>query len=252
MGVATATISYIQDFMFPLRTIIDSVSAVKSVEGVKDDIISRLENVREVSEGEFSFEKYIKVDNISVEFTDFAIRNKSFLFKKGQSYVIIGDSGTGKSTLLKAIAGRLAVNEGCIYIDEEKLDFDKSNQLMFYSQQKSHIFDAGYEDNVTIFGSYDIRQEWDILKELDGYNSICNTKTCSDLSGGERQLVLLNRALFSGKEILLLDEPFSAMNKELEYKVTERLLEMGRTIIMITHNSDEGYLKLFDNVVNIS
>ena len=42
------------------------------------------------------------------------------------------------------------------------------------------------------------------------------------------------------------------MNKELEYKVTERLLEMGRTIIMITHNSDEGYLKLFDNVVNIS
>ena len=58
--------------------------------------------------------------------------------------------------------------------------------------------------------------------------------------------------LFSGKEILLLDEPFSAMNKELEYKVTERLLEMGRTIIMITHNSDEGYLKLFDNVVNIS
>lgn len=252
VGVATATISYIQDFMFPLRTIIDSVSAVKSVEGVKDDIISRLENVREVSDGELSFEKYIKVDNISVEFTDFAIRNKSCLFKKGQSYVIIGDSGTGKSTLLKAIAGRLAVNEGNIYIDEEKLDFDRSNQLMFYSQQKSHIFDAGYEDNVTIFGSYDIKPDWDILKELDGYNSICNTQTCSDLSGGERQLVLLNRALFSGKEILLLDEPFSAMNKELEYKVTERLLGMGRTIIMITHNSDERYLELFDNVVNIS
>ena len=237
--------------MFPLRSIIDSVSAVKSVEGVKDDIISRLENVRTVSEGELSFEKYIKVDNISVEFTDFAIRNKSFLFKKGQSYVIIGDSGTGKSTLLKAIAGRLAVNEGSIYIDEEKLDFDKSNQLMFYSQQKSHIFDAGYEDNATIFGSYDIRQDWDILKELDGYNSICNTQNCSDLSGGERQLVLLNRALFSGKEILLLDEPFSAMNKELEYEVTERLLGMGRTIIVITHNSDEMYLKLFDNVVNL-
>ena len=83
--------------MFPLRTIIDSVSAVKSVEGVKDDIISRLENVREVSDEELSFENYIKVDNISVEFTDFAIRNKSFLFKKGQSYVIIGDSGTGKT-----------------------------------------------------------------------------------------------------------------------------------------------------------
>ena len=76
-------------------------------------------------------------------------------------------------------------------------------------------------------------------------------KNCNELSGGEKQIVLIARALLSEKEILVLDEPFSATNKDLEERLTKELLNSGKTIIMATHNIKEEYLKMFDNVISL-
>lgn len=88
-----------------------------------------------------------------------------------------------------------------------------------------------------------------MLTKTSEYEYLYKAQNCQDLSGGEKQLVLLNRALLSNREILALDEPFSALNKELEYIVTEQLLKLGKTVIMITHNVDDNYLELFDAVI---
>ena len=250
-GIATATISYIQDFMYPLRTIIDSVSNVKSVEGVKNDMMNQIANCRTVKEKEVVFHKKIAVKNISISFQDSVIKEKSFTFEKGKSYVIVGDSGTGKSTLLKIIAGRMKADEGQVFGDEEELDYDSCNQIMFYSNQDSHIYDASYEDNVTVFESYHDENNYDVLNILADYKYIKNTQNCNELSGGEKQIVLLNRALYSNREVLILDEPCSAMNERLEYNVTEYLLSLGKTIIMVTHNNKENYLNLFDYIIEM-
>ena len=250
-GIATATISYIQDFMYPLRTIIDSVSNVKSVEGVKNDMMNQIANCRTVKEKEVVFHKKIAVKNISISFQDSVIKEKSFTFEKGKSYVIVGDSGTGKSTLLKIIAGRMKADEGQVFGDEEELDYDSCNQIMFYSNQDSHIYDASYEDNVTVFESYHDKNNYDVLNILADYKYIKNTQNCNELSGGEKQIVLLNRALYSNREVLILDEPCSAMNEMLEYNVTEYLLSLGKMIIMVTHNNKENYLNLFDYIIEM-
>ena len=72
------------------------------------------------------------------------------------------------------------------------------------------------------------------------------------LSGGEKQLVNYLRAILSGKEILLLDEPFSAMDKNMEKYVCSKLLEMeDKTIIMITHNVEKDFLDNFDDIIYI-
>ena len=248
-GVATATISYIQDFMYPLRTIIDSISSVKAVEGVTKTVINEIETARILNYKEITFNQFLKVENIAVSFPEFELKGYSNVFEKGKSYAIIGESGTGKSTLLKVITGRLAADSGYIYFDDKKADYDICNQIMFYSEQKSHLYNASYEDNVTMFGSYRYEKNIEMLTKTSEYEYLYKAQNCQDLSGGEKQLVLLNRALLSNREILALDEPFSALNKELEYIVTEQLLKLGKTVIMITHNVDDNYLELFDAVI---
>ena len=165
--------------------------------------------------------------------------------------MIIGNSGTGKSTLLKILSGRIKTDTGQLFVDEEKLDYDLCNKIMFYSNQDSHIFDASYEDNVTVFESYYDKNKYDILNRLEDYKYIKSTQNCNDLSGGEKQLVLLNRALYSDREVIILDEPFSAMNDKLEYSVTEYLLSLGKTVIMVTHNINEKYLNMFDYIIEM-
>lgn len=251
VGVATATISYIQDFMYPLRTIIDSISAIKSVKGVEVDIITSIENCRTIEEREISFNKEIVVDNVSTCIGSFVLNNKSFIFTKGNSYAIIGENGMGKSILLSIISSRLVSDVGSVYIDDKKVDYDMCNQIMYYANQESHIFNASYVDNVTLFGSYEEQDNLDILKVVTDYSMIKHATNCTELSGGEKQLILLNRALFSGREILILDEPFSAMNSTLENIITEYILRMGKTIIMVTHNNKMEYLKLFDHIINL-
>lgn len=248
-GVATATISYIQDFMYPLRTIIDSISAVKAVEGVKNEVIREIETTRASGERAVEWNKCLEMKNVTVAFSDFQIRDYSRIFAKGKSYAFVGESGTGKSTLLKVLSGRLTPDAGAVVIDGTPADYDLCNQVMFYSGQGSHLFDASYEENVTVFGSYPYKETMELFTKSKEYDYLYDARNCNDLSGGEKQLVLLNRALLSGRELLVLDEPFSAMNQALEYTVTKQLLALGKTVIMITHTVDEKYLALFDEVV---
>lgn len=93
-----------------------------------------------------------------------------------------------------------------------------------------------------------------IIEKLTGsdrYNSIYDSKNCNELSGGEKQIVLIARALLSDKEILVLDEPFSATNRDLEMNLTKELINSGKTIIMVTHNSEKEYLNMFDCVIRV-
>lgn len=250
-GIATATISYIQDFMFPLRTVIDSISAVKAVEGVKNRIIEEIENTRYISLGKTEFRDKIRLNKVSVAFADFKLFEKSYTFVRGKSYAITGNSGTGKSTILRIIAQRISHETGNVWIDNLDANYDLCNDLIFYLEQGSHVYATGYQDNVTMFGSYKYKKIIEKMTGSDRYNSIYDSKNCNELSGGEKQIVLIARALLSEKEILVLDEPFSATNKDLEERLTKELLNSGKTIIMATHNIKEEYLKMFDNVISL-
>ena len=245
-GIAAATISYIQDFMFPLRTIIDSVSAVKSVEGVKTRVIKEIAEGREIPFRGIPFTGEIKMNQVSVKRDGFELRDCCLCFRKGKSYAVVGNSGTGKSTLVKLLTQRIRQDEGQVTIDGVPADYDLCNELMFYSEQNSYVYTRPYEDNATVFGSYEYSK---IIQEITGdrkYESIYEIDNCNELSGGEKQIVLASRAILSGKEILVLDEPFSALSAELEARLTKEILALGKTVIMVTHNRSEEYLKLFD------
>jgi len=212
-GVATATIAYIQNFMFPLRTVIDAISLRKSVETVMKNILLEISDNKNLELENVKFTNNIKCDNISFKYDDYIIKNFSYTFEKNKKYAIIGESGKGKSTLLNLINGNLSCTGGRITIDDREVSYRFCNQLIIYLTQKSHIFSENFWDNVSIFDSFDKT----VLERDNRYiphnkvDILLKSKNNNELSGGEKQLVNYLRAILSGKEILLLDEPFSAM-----------------------------------------
>lgn len=121
-----------------------------------------------------------------------------------------------------------------------------------YLTQKSHIFSENFWDNVSIFDSFNK----DVLENDNKYipsnkvDTLLKSENNNELSGGEKQVVNYLRAVISERDILLLDEPFSAMDKVMEDYVCNKLLEMkDKTIIMITHNVEKDFLDKFDEVI---
>jgi len=252
-GVATATIAYIQSFMSPLRTLIDAISNLKSVKGTKERILNEINEEKVSNNDKISFNKNITLENIYVSYNDFCIKNFSYNFEKGKKYAIIGTSGTGKSTIIKLIMKFIEPDKGKIKVDGKSLDYSDTRKIMAYLNQNSYVYMDTFEDNVTVFGVYENNDNYNATiiskNTLSHFNDI---KDCSSLSGGEQQIVNILRIINSKKEILILDEPFSALDKKTERELCEKLLRIkDKTIIMVTHNTSIDVLNLFDEIIDM-
>lgn len=251
-GIATASFAYIENFMFPLRSVIDSISLRKSVNQVMNDMVLEISKNKNLEVKNIKFTNCIKCNNISFKYDDYIIKNFSYTFYKNKKYAIVGENGCGKTTLLNLLNGNLSLTNGYITIDKRNVSYRVCNQVIMYLTQKSHIFSENFFDNVTIFNSFDKT----ILEKNNKYvpknmlDILLKSKNNTKLSGGEKQLVNYLRLVLSKKEILLLDEPFSQMDKTTEEYICDKLLKMeDKTIIMVTHNVKKEFLNKFDDVI---
>lgn len=195
----------------------------------------------------------IDISNISLTYHSLkgetkAIENISFLIEKGEFVSIIGPSGCGKSTLLNIISGLLKPSEGkIIYIDE---DINNRLDKMGYMFQKDYLFEwLSVRSNVLLglkikgLDSQENIQRADKL--LDNYQlSKFKNHKPTELSGGMRQRVALIRTLALNPDVLLLDEPFSALDYQTRLKVCDDVKSIikreGKTAIMVTHDLGEA------------
>lgn len=130
-------------------------------------------------------------------------------------------------------------------------DADLNPEQIFYLSQEQHIFSEDVFNNISIFGAYRDYKTYGI-EEMPIFKNIKDKSDCSNLSGGEKQVVKFLRMLAQQKKILLIDEPFSALDNEVSKKLFHILTEIDATIIMVTHQSefDEADKAKWD-VVNI-
>ncbi len=189
----------------------------------------------------------LKLTNISVRKGDFRLKNISLEINKNEYFVILGRTGAGKTMLLETVAG-LNKSEGRIYMngrDISKLPPEKRNMGFVYQDfalfphltvEQNIKFSRKYKD---CFGSEDLSE----LIGMLGLEKVLNRKI-QNLSGGEKQRVALARAVFSNPEVLLLDEPFSAIDPGFRTKITGSLKQLvsrfGLTVIHVTHNFKEA------------
>lgn len=206
----------------------------------------------------------IKFENVSKRYTDgtAAVDSVELEIKQGEFFVIIGPSGCGKTTTLKMINRLIPLSDGTIYIKGKKISEYDIHELRWnigYVLQQIALFPhMTIEENIAIVPELKhwerdrIKQRTDELLEMVGldHQTYANRKP-SELSGGEQQRVGVIRALAADPEILLMDEPFSALDPLSREKLQDDMLDLKKnlkkTTVFVTHDMQEA-LKLADRI----
>ena len=207
-------------------------------------------------------EPIIVLENVGVAFGGEQIYDRlSFDVRRGEFVCILGPSGCGKSTLLRMIGGLLEVNIGRISVDG-RAPQQTWPEIAFVFQSPRLVPWRTALDNVLLgselrFGAGDRERRRLRATELLSLVGLAGDarKYPSMLSGGERQRVAIARALAVDPKILLMDEPFSALDPSMRSRMRlemERIwLETGKTVVFVTHDVDEA-LQLADRTVVLS
>ena len=183
---------------------------------------------------------------------------------KGESICIIGKNGTGKSTFLNLVSGLLQPTKGNIIIDGKDdlfINRDSWVQHLCYVQQNIFLINSTIKNNIVLTEEKNIdtlkfNKIEHLLKLNHFFNELpqkLNTKTGNDginLSGGQKQIISLARALYKDSNILIFDEPTAALDetKIKLFKEVIRLLKGKKTIFMVTHNKN-NFENCFDKIL---
>lgn len=202
-------------------------------------------------------ETILEIKNLShsyhtLEGETLALSNLSFTMQKGEFISIVGPSGCGKSTLLSLISGLMVPEEGSIKLN---------GKMMGYMLQKDHLLEWRSIYKNIILGleiqhmlSARTKMKAEVLLEQYGLADFANSKP-SELSGGMRQRAALIRTLILEPDLLLLDEPFSALDYQTRLTVADDIGQIirkeKRSAILVTHDLSEA-ISLGDKVIVLS
>lgn len=207
---------------------------------------------------------YLKLDHIDKYFDKGGLRAEvlkgiNLTIEKGEFVSVIGHSGCGKSTMLNLIAGLTKVSAGAVLLENREVNEPGPERAVVFQNHSLLPWLSVYENvNLAVekvFRNTKTRAErhdW-VMRNLDLVQMAhAKDKKPSEISGGMKQRVGIARALAMEPKILLLDEPFGALDAltraHLQDAVMEIHARLGNTMVMITHDVDEAVL-LSDRIV---
>jgi ATP-binding cassette, subfamily B, bacterial MsbA len=197
------------------------------------------------------FTREIRLDNISFKYeNDLVLKNFSLNVPKGKTVALVGQSGSGKSTIANLVTRFYDVNEGTISIDGEDikcLTKHSLRSLMGLVTQDSILFNDSIKNNLLlgkenatdeeIVEALKIANAWEFVKDLPNGIDTNIGDSGGKLSGGQKQRLSIARAVLKNPPIMILDEATSALDTESERLVQDALekMMMNRTSIVIAH-----------------
>ncbi|MBQ4815082.1 ABC transporter ATP-binding protein [Bacillus pumilus] len=206
----------------------------------------------------------IEFRKVSMQFSDerYAVESVDLEIQKGEFFVFIGPSGSGKTTTLKMINRLISSTEGEIYIKGQKInDYDMYElrwDIGYVLQQIALFPHMTIEENIAVvpelkrWSRHEINKRVEELMQMVGLDpAMYRHRKPSELSGGQQQRVGVARALAADPEIILMDEPFSALDPLTREKLQDDLLDLQRriqkTIVFVTHDMQEA-MRLGDRI----
>ena len=210
-------------------------------------------------------EALLRIDQLSKSFplaggrTLTAVENVSFTVEKGSICILLGPSGSGKSTILRIIAGLETQTDGTVWLKEKPIVGPGQDRGMVFQAYTSFDWMSvgkNVEFGMRINGvsASDRKERAAHFVNLVGLSKFIDTYP-SRLSGGMRQRVAIARTLANAPEVLLMDEPFGALDAETRWQMQELMVDVARasgtTIIMVTHDIEEAIF-LADKIVFLS
>ena len=212
--------------------------------------------------GDFENQKFFEicVDNINFSYAEKKILSEvNFTFKTGNTYFIYGPSGGGKTSLIELICGLIEPDAGKIKINNKDYKLFESN-LISYVPQELYLINGNIFDNITFFdevNDMNIKSAIEAAKIVklpffENYQESKNmllTKKAKELSSGQKQRLVLARAFYQNKSIIILDEPTSNLDKKIEEEFLDNILKLSKEkiIIIVSHNLEN--FEKFENIL---
>jgi len=255
VGDILAFFQYTQSFTRPIQQITRVMNQIQTAMAASERIFEFLEFEDEENDSNrqlTSIKKGITFDNVSFSYTpnENIIKNLSFDVKKGEKIAIVGETGAGKTTIVKLLMRFYDLNSGSIMIDGvdiEEYDKHSLRSMMGMVLQDSWLFSDTISNNIR-YGNLDAsddevvdaaRQVYadDFIRQSsEGYDSVLNEDS-DNISHGQKQLLTIARTILSKKEVLILDEATSSVDTRTEkliQQAMDKLME-GKTSFIIAH-----------------
>jgi NitT/TauT family transport system ATP-binding protein len=207
---------------------------------------------------------HVIIDDVSIVFSGrnsetVAVKSASVEIKPGEFVCLLGPSGSGKSTLLNAVAGFIQPSMGRVTVDGDIVERPGPDRGMVFQQHslfpwKTVLQNIAFGPRVSGRGSSTSESDARAFLDMIGLAKYANSYP-KELSGGMQQRVGIARALANYPSVLLMDEPFGALDSQTRAMMQENLVsiwqEFGTTVIFVTHDVDEAVF-LADRVLIMS
>lgn len=201
--------------------------------------------------------KDLSINNLSFAYPDKpeVIHKFTQQFKEGKKYLILGESGCGKSTMLKLIFKQLIDYEGTITLgntDYKNISKEQLHEIIGYVTQDSYVFNDTVQNNIELGRLDDLDKKNQAIKlsKIDA-STVKMEDNAKQMSGGQIQRVCLARELYEYHPIVLMDEVANAVDESTAKEIYSTMLSSDRTIIAVAHYLPAGVEEQFDEVIHM-
>lgn len=272
-GTVVAFINYLNQLLLAMIVLINVIGILvrSNVSAKRIEAVMKEKNTEEIKSRKIDSIEELEFDKVSFKYQDISIiNNLSFKVKKGETLAIIGSTGMGKTTIAKLCAGLFIPTSGKVKVNGIILNKIKEEILknkIGYAFQESKLMNDTIEKNICLDEKYSEEQFKIALRKSQSYNFVENTKekektiileNGKNLSGGEKQRILLARLLIKNPELIILDDASSALDLKTEKEFFSSLKNDKNSIKIIISSriqviKDANYILLLgnDNVISI-
>ena len=263
IGVYAAVGSFLYSTLGSIKSISSSLSQIKGSSFIRKEINQKLQVNKAQEYKSLNDFNILRCTDLSVHFKNGeTIKYPNFSIKKGEKVLLVGDSGVGKSTLLKVILGLEKKATGNVdFISSAGEKFIPNLDEIGYISQTSVLLPGSIRDNITMF-SHDRNttnktNEYvkkmcfsvDISSFSEGLDTQIKSNDENWLSGGQKQKIILIRNSMFDRPIFLIDEATSAIDEAARVQVIKEFLNTSATVLWIEHNLSKKITNLFDRQI---
>lgn len=260
VGLLISSINLLNGVFGPIQEFAQNRNLMKTVDDIKNNFDSILNTSEESGRVLKNKIDEISVNNIKMSFEDKTIfDNYSVKFNSGNKYAIVGESGRGKSTLVKLIMKYYVRDKysGDIFINNENIDSFKTSDLyskIAYIQRNDFYVNGSIKNNIDLFRQIEIKDE--LIENLKLTNKFLDKQieegSRNQVSSGEKQRIDIARFLVQDYDVLIFDEPTSNLDFETSKMIFDLIFKIqNKIVIVITHTDDKEILGRFDEIIKL-
>ncbi|MBT9023910.1 ATP-binding cassette domain-containing protein [Lactobacillus delbrueckii] len=261
-GLLSSIASFNSDFFGNLQNAADYLGEISGSRQLRQDLLKQREAVPEQKEAGQAPAAFAS-SPLTVEFNGLSLAYPAIKLQPGEKVLLTGASGRGKSTFFKLLLGEVKAASGEIhYLDQKGQVIQPNLSQIGYLPQDPQLFPGSVAENMTMFNpalnDQDLlRQTADqvnLSEDLRLWPAGLDTRVAvedSNISGGQRQKIVLARSYLYHSQLLLIDEGTSAIDQAATREIIVRLLKTDKTIMFVAHNLTADSRQLFDREIQL-